>query len=342
MRADRLVATLLFLQSRGRVTATEVAEELEVSIRTARRDLEALSIAGIPVYSQAGRGGGWSLVGGARTDLSGLTAAEASTLFLIAGPSSAVTPEAKAALRKLVQALPETFRAEAEKAAAAIVLDPARWGATAPPPPPHLEALQQAVVQGVQVRLGYSDRSRAVTERMVHPLGLVAKGSVWYLVAGTDSGLRTFRVWRVRSVELTDRAGRAAGRVRPGRHLAGRGGQDGRAAGSTRVTALADPEIVGWLRGHFGTRLLVGEPAADGRVGVDIGFGAAGNAAMELAGYGFGLEVLDPPEVRDQLAALGARLVERYGAPILAGHGYAVPWLNSSRPVVWPRFRTVA
>src|ERR1700726_745173 len=169
MRADRLGAPLLSLQSRGRVTATEVAEELEVSIRTARRDLETLSIAGIPVYSQAGRGGGWSLVGGARTDLSGLTAAEARTLFLIAGPSSAVTPEAKAALRKLVQALPETFRAEAEKAASAIVLDPARWGATAPPPPPHLEVLQQAVVEGIQVRLGYRDRTRAVSERTVHP-----------------------------------------------------------------------------------------------------------------------------------------------------------------------------
>ena len=128
MRADRLVATLLFLQSRGRVTAAEVAAELEVSVKTARRDLEALSIAGIPVYSQPGRGGGWALVGGARTDLSGLTAAEARTLFLVAGPSSAVTPEAKAALRKLVHALPETFRAEAEKAASAIVLDPAALG----------------------------------------------------------------------------------------------------------------------------------------------------------------------------------------------------------------------
>ncbi|OWY61118.1 WYL domain-containing protein, partial [cyanobacterium TDX16] len=95
MRADRLVATLLFLQAKGRVTAKEVADELEVSIKTARRDLEALQIAGIPVYSQAGRGGGWSLVGGARTDLSGLTADEARTLFLVAGPSSAVTPEAK-------------------------------------------------------------------------------------------------------------------------------------------------------------------------------------------------------------------------------------------------------
>jgi len=134
MRADRLVATLLFLQARGRVTASEVAAELEVSVKTARRDLEALQIAGIPVYSLAGRGGGWEHVGGARTDHSGLTAAEARTLFQVAGPSSAVTPEAKAALRKLVRALPETFRAQAEKAASAIVLDPARWGGKAPLP----------------------------------------------------------------------------------------------------------------------------------------------------------------------------------------------------------------
>ena len=98
MRADRLVATLLFLQSRGRATVAEVAEELEVSTRTARRDLEALSMAGVPVYSQAGRGGGWSLVGGARTDLSGLSAPEARALFLVAGPGAA-TPEVKTALR---------------------------------------------------------------------------------------------------------------------------------------------------------------------------------------------------------------------------------------------------
>jgi predicted DNA-binding transcriptional regulator YafY len=315
MRADRLVATLLFLQSRGRVTATEVAEELEVSIRTARRDLEALSIAGIPVYSQAGRGGGWSLIGGARTDLSGLTAAEARTLFLIAGPSSAVTPAAKAALRKLVQALPETFRAEAEKAAAAIVLDPARWGDTAPPPPPHLEVLQQAVVQGVQVRLGYSDRTRALSERTVHPLGLVAKGNVWYLVADTEAGMRTFRVWRVQSVELTEEPVRRP----PGFDLAETwqgvvAAMDERRA-AMRVSALADPSIVGWMRSHFGTRLTMGEVTADGRVELEIGFGATEHAAAEIAGYSWALEVTDPPEVRDELAAIGARLVERYAAP---------------------------
>ena len=220
VRADRLVATLLVLQAKGRVTAAELADELEISVKTARRDLEALAIAGIPVYSQAGRGGGWSLIGGARTDLSGLTAAEARTLFMVAGPSSTATPEAKAALRKLVQALPETFRAEAEAAASAVVLDPAGWGGTTRPRPAHLDELQRAVVDGVQVRLGYADRERNETVRTVHPLGLVDKGSVWYLVAGTDAGMRTFRV-EPRALRRADhRAGRAPRRLRPRRDLA--------------------------------------------------------------------------------------------------------------------------
>ena len=315
MRADRLVATLLFLQARGRVTATEVAEELEVSIKTARRDLEALSIAGIPVYSQPGRGGGWSLIGGARTDLSGLTAAEARTLFLVAGPSSAVTPEAKAALRKLVRALPETFRAEAEKAAAAIVLDPARWGGRAPATPPHLEALQQAVVQCVQVRLGYTDAKGTVSERVVHPLGLVSKGTTWYLMADTPAGRRTFRVWRVQSVELLDEpAERPQGfDLREAWDEVVASLDDRRTL--RHITALAEPEMLRWLRPHFGTRLTVGDPEPDGRVRVDIGMPEQhGDPAVELCGYGDGLEVLDPPDVRQRLAEIGAALVRRYAA----------------------------
>ncbi len=160
MRADRLVAVLLILQARGRVTAAELAEELEISERTARRDLEALAMAGIPVYSQAGRGGGWSLLGGARTDLSGLTAAEARTLFLVAGPSASATPQIKAALRKLVRALPEPFRAEAEAAASAVVIDPTSWDRTHVPPPANLDVLQRAVVEGVQVRIVYAAPDR--------------------------------------------------------------------------------------------------------------------------------------------------------------------------------------
>jgi predicted DNA-binding transcriptional regulator YafY len=313
VRADRLVATLLFLQSRGRVTAAEVADELEVSIRTARRDLEALSIAGIPVYSQPGRGGGWSLVGGARTDLSGLTATEARTLFLVAGPSSAVTPQAKAALRKLVQALPETFRAEAEKAASSVVLDPARWGGAPPATPSFLEPLQQAVLQEVQIVLGYRDRAGAVTERTVHPLGLVSKGSSWYLVGDTDAGLRTFRVWRVQSVELSD----DPVVIPEGFDLSETwqrvvAEMDER-RGSMRVRAVADPDVIGPLRGHFGTRMEVGGPTAEGRVEVDIGFPDDHEPAMELAGYAAVLEVLDPPAVRDQLATIGEQLTARYG-----------------------------
>jgi predicted DNA-binding transcriptional regulator YafY len=313
VRADRLVATLLLLQARGRVTAAEVAEELEVSVRTARRDLEALSMAGIPVYSQAGRGGGWSLVGGARTDLSGLTATEARALFLLAGPSSSVTPDAKTALRKLVQALPETFRAEAEAAASAIVLDPASWGREPPKPPPHLEVLQQAVVDGVQVRLGYSDRERTETERVVHPLGLVAKGAVWYLVADTAAGLRTFRVGRVRSVVLTEDPV-----LRPeGFDLAEHWRQvvaemDERRA-TFRVQVSVDRQAVGWLRGQFGTQLTVGDTTADGRVDAEIRAHSSESAARELAMYGDYVQVVAPDEVRTQLARLGTELVDRYG-----------------------------
>lgn len=315
MRADRLVATLLFLQSKGRVTAKQVAEELEVSVKTARRDLEALQIAGIPVYSQAGKGGGWSLVGGARTDLSGLTADEARTLFLVAGPSSAVTPEAKAALRKLVQALPETFRAEAEKAASAIVLDPARWGSDAPPAPPFLESLQQAVLQERQVRLGYRDREGVVSERVVHPLGLVSKGSVWYLVADTEKGMRTFRVWRVEAAELLDQPVVVPAGFDLADHWRDVVEQMDELRSELVVEALVDPEAVPWLRGHFVNRMAVGEPGADARVPVEIGFpaGEPWRPAMELSGYAEVLEVLGPPEVVAHLAQIGGVLADRYG-----------------------------
>jgi predicted DNA-binding transcriptional regulator YafY len=315
MRADRLVATLLLLQARGRVTAAEVAAELEISNRTARRDLEALSMAGVPVYSQAGRGGGWSLVGGARTDLSGLTAAEARTLFLVAGPSSAVTPEAKAALRKLVQALPETFRAEAEAAANAVILDPAAWGQAPPTPPRYLDVLQKAVVDGVQVELGYANRERSESQRTVHPLGLVAKGQVWYLIGDTANGLRTFRVGRVRSVDVTDRPV-----VRPdGFDLAREWERvvatmdEQRTPYKARV--LVDPRAVGWLRSRFANGFTVGEVQADGRIEAEVSGYAAESLAGDLLSYGPYVEAVAPQEVRDILARWGANLVDRYARP---------------------------
>jgi predicted DNA-binding transcriptional regulator YafY len=313
VRADRLVAELLIMQSRGRVTAAELAEELEISERTARRDLEALAMAGIPVYSQAGRGGGWSLVGGARTDLSGLTAAEARTLFLVAGPSAAATPQVKAALRKLVRALPEPFRAEAEAAASAIVLDPSSWDRTDAPTPVFLDDLQRAVVEGVQVRLSYVDRERRETERVVHPLGLVAKASVWYLVAGTEAGQRTFRVSRVRGVTPT---GEPVERP-DGFDLAATWEEikESLEVGRTPLVAslLVAEHAVGWIRGTFGRRATIGEPRADGRTEATIRSWSAEAAAAELAPFGEHVEVTEPREVRDALAAIGRRLVEAYG-----------------------------
>src|ERR1700747_189901 len=166
MRADRLIATLLLMQSRGRVTAGELATELEVSVATARRDLEALSAAGIPVYPQPGRGGGWSLVGGARTDLSGLSATEAQALFLLVGPAAAVSDEAKAALRKLLRALPPAFRADAEAAASAPMIDPARWGERGRSRPEVLDQLQAAVIRQRKVRLTYTNSARVRSERL--------------------------------------------------------------------------------------------------------------------------------------------------------------------------------
>ena len=147
-------------------------------------------MAGLPIYSRQGRNGGWQLAGGGRTDLSGLNAAEARALFLVAGPASSATPELRAALRKLVRALPESFRTAAEAATTSVLVDPAGWDQQAPRRTPiHLDAVQQAVVDGEQIVLGYVARDRAATTRVVHPLGLAAKGAVWYLVGDTEAGL---------------------------------------------------------------------------------------------------------------------------------------------------------
>jgi len=314
MRADRLVAALLVLQARGRVTAAQLSRELEISERTARRDLEALALAGVPVYPQRGRGGGWSLVGGARTDLSGLTADEARALLLVAGPSAA-TPPVKAALRKLIRALPEPFRADADAAAAAVVIDASAWDRAERPPPEHLATLQQATIDGRVLRLGYVGRDRRRSDRLVHPLGLVAKGTTWYLVSDTDDGMRTFRVDRVRAVTVTDEPVRRP----PGFNLQESWAQilagldDRRFA--ARVAARSDPSMLGVLRSVFGTRLTVGDPAPDGRVDVEIRGHAEAIVGAELAGFADHVEVLAPQAVRDHLAHLGASLTRSYGNP---------------------------
>jgi predicted DNA-binding transcriptional regulator YafY len=235
-------------------------------------------------------------------------------LFLVAGPSSSATPEVKAALRKLVRALPEPFRDAAEAASTAVVVDPAGWDQPARqrPPPPHLDAVQQAVVDGVQVALGYVARDRTASSRVVHPLGLASKGSSWYLVAATEGGLRTFRVDRITAVDPTGEPV-----VRPEgfdladawRLIADEVDQR-RAPITARATVAMTSLAV--VRLTFGTRLRIGPPVGGDRVEVELRGHNVASLAGEIAGFGAAVEVLEPPAVRQRLALLAAELGSLY------------------------------
>ena len=312
MRADRLVATLLVLQARGRVTAAALATELEVSVATARRDLEALSAAGVPVYPQAGRGGGWSLVGGARTDLSGLSAAEARALFLLVGPAATVSGEARTALRKLLHALPRTFRDEAEAAAGATLVDPVRWGESERRRPALVDALQTAVVRRLAVRLTYTARDGERTQRLVEPWGVVAKDEVWYLLAGTERGRRTFRVDRIAAAETTDVvAGRPddVSLAETWREVVGELEQR---RSATTATVLLEPRFVPVMADRFGRHCHHEGTQDDGRARLRVGAPTALDLARNLAGWGALVEVVGPPSVRAELARIGQELTARY------------------------------
>ncbi|MEV6306612.1 WYL domain-containing protein [Actinoplanes sp. NPDC051861] len=307
MRADRLVATLLLMQARGRVTAAEIAAELEVSVATARRDLEALSAAGIPVYPQPGRHGGWQLIGGARTDLSGLSAAEAQALFLLAGPAAAVSGEAKAALRKLLRALPAPFRDEAEAAASATLIDPARWGAIDRPRPEGVEALQGAVVRQRRIRFAYRG-----DQREADPWGLIDKDDIWYLIAGTERGRRTFRVDRMSSISVT-----GEGFERPADFALGAAweqvvGEMEERRSRTWATLLIAERFLWVLRDHFGRHYEVVEVREDGRARVRVAAPTALDVARMLSGWGALVEVEDPANVRAELARIGSELSGLY------------------------------
>lgn len=318
MRADRLVAILLMLQRREQVTAAEVAEELEVSERTARRDLDALAMAGVPVYSQQGRGGGWRLAGGGRIDLSGLSADEARALFVLAGPQADASPEVRSALRKLVRALPESMRSDAETAARSLVIDPDAWDRNRRPAwrPPHLDAIESAVVDGACLSIAYTGRDGTPSHRVVHPLGLANKGRNWYLIADTEAGLRTFRIDRVAS---TERTGDPV--VRPeGFELSAQWAEfvDRVDQMRTPITAraVAVPEALQYLRIVFGARLAEGDeftgPDGSPAHRIEVRGASVRSLATELAGFGGWVTVESPQDLRDLLVTIGEDLVRTH------------------------------
>ena len=320
MRADRLISLLMFLQRRGRVTAAEVAAELEISERTARRDLEALAMSGVPVYSQHGRGGGWQLVGGATTNLSGLSADEARALFLAIGPTASNTPELMGALRKLGSAIPETFRADAEAASMAVKVDATGWSSIGPgPAAPHLDALTTAVVERTQVELVYESPRSGASTRIVHPLGLVTKRNVWYLVADSDppgqaDGRRTFRLDRVRDVELIDRPV-----VRPDDFDLDAAWEgivtDVRSMEwGQRLRVRVDPSMLRPLTWLYSGRHTIEATLRDGRTELTLTDMSEEAFAGQLAGFGAALEVIEPSEtLLGEFARLAAELTDLYG-----------------------------
>lgn len=311
-----MISALLLMQSRGRITAGELAAELEISVSTARRDLEALAMSGVPIYPQPGRRGGWSLVGGARTDLSGFTAGESRALFSLLGAAETSSPETASAVRKLVRALPGPFRGDAEAAAAAIRREGAGWGELAVERPAAVELVQQAVVDRVQVQLDYVRRTGEQKMATVSPLGLVVKGRHWYLVAARAGaeGTRTYRMDRVRSVQVTtepaDRPADFDLDQEWQRISAFVDGQRSRVRARLRL-----PRRHLWvLRDHFGSYLDVVDERDDDRIEVSVAAHTARSIAEQVAGWGKTVEVLQPESVRRELATIGAELAAAYGA----------------------------
>ncbi|MFF2389280.1 helix-turn-helix transcriptional regulator [Agromyces sp. NPDC058104] len=331
MRADRLVATLLVMQARGRVTARQLAEELEISVATARRDLEALSAAGIPVYPQPGRGGGWQLLGEGRTDLSGFTASEARALFLLLGPRADESDATRSALRKVLRALPATFRADAEAAADAVIVDASGWDAPATRPPRAVELLQQAVLERRVARFAYTRWGGEAALREVRPLGLIETRGVWYLIADAVAGRadaddgagslavpavgasrRSYRVDRMADVLLLDErferpeafdldAEWAA--LRTAANAARR-----RAEATVLVDAAALEEFRGWVPGTSDE----GAAGDDGRVRLRVTAPSEQVLARRLAAWAGEAEVIEPMSLRERLAAIGVAITERY------------------------------
>ncbi|HET6861017.1 MAG TPA: YafY family protein [Streptomyces sp.] len=319
MKSDRLLSILLLLQTRGLVPAADLAERLEVSVRTIYRDVESLSASGVPVYAERGRHGGIALLPGFRTDVTGLTGDESRALFVLAaqGVHAALGLDEAlgSAMRKVLVALPERHRPAAELTSRRILIDPVRW-LSAPQPAIDLAQLHTAVFADRRLLLRYrhsgADEERTYT---VDPYGLVVKAGVWYLVADHDATPRLFRADRVREAAPTD----AAVERRAGVELADvwealRRRVEERAAGVRVRARVRRSRLELFVRVQAAH--LVAEPAVDEAgewAAVELAFGSVPEARALLLGFGANAEVLSPRELRDELRRAAEAVVGLYG-----------------------------
>jgi predicted DNA-binding transcriptional regulator YafY len=207
MRADRLLSIVMLLQSRGKMTASTLADELDVSRRTILRDVDALSFAGVPIYAEGGHGGGFALDENYRTTLTGLKEEEVRALFIFTNTSLlgdiGLGDAAESTLRKLFASLPAAHQPSVDYIRQRIHIDPLWWWHDSQPLP-FLETLQQAVYEDRCIHATYEHYNGGIVERVLEPYSLVAKSSLWYLVARHDGQLRTYRVSRFHEITLLD------------------------------------------------------------------------------------------------------------------------------------------
>ncbi len=323
MRADRLLSILMLLQARGRLTARALAGELQVSERTIYRDIDALCAAGVPVFAQAGREGGYGLVDSYRTTLTGLNASQVRALFMLSTPPAldqlGLGEELKAAMRKLSAALPDAHKRDAEWVRQHFYFDPTAWHSDASAVP-NLQTVHQALCQSRRVYLTYHPLPMLTTEQMVDPYGLVAKAGLWYLVAAANNQYHVHRVSALVSARLSDESF-----VRPSEFDLGTFWQEWAARHEESFTGFQTlvrvaPGFVPALTYYLGDRVgdliaRAGPPDAEGWLRIVLSFESLHAARDRLLSFGRGVEVLEPWALRQSILDYAEQIASVYSSP---------------------------
>lgn len=325
MRASRLVSLLLLLQTRGQMTAAELAESLEVSVRTIHRDVDELSSSGIPIYAERGPHGGIRLVDGYRTRLTGLTEEEAEAVFLTGLPGPAAElglgTVVAAARLKVLAALPAELRPRATRLVERFHLDAAGWF-QADEPVPYLGVLADAVWECRSVAVTYRRGDGTQVDRVLQPLGLVLKAGIWYLVAAADDQVRTYRVSRVRTAAGQDETFERPRDFDLAGYWAEASAAYERDTPRLDVTVRIHPDRLWRLMDAVGRRAVdeaerIDAEDPDGWSHLRLRIDWPDESPGTLLAAGPDLEVLEPVELRDRIAGMARRIVERYTASSL-------------------------